>query len=154
VMFPGAQFKDPELAWKFEVAPGGIGFLEGRKLGSGYRGDLFMAGARDLLQGGHLFRIELSGDRRSVAPSDPRLDDATSASAPTCRPAPTVTCTWCRSRRARSTRSPRATADPGDHRPGDLCVRRQSWGWLRCAVKPGRPPVVRLRTSRWVMYSS
>ena len=75
VMFPGAQFKDPELAWKFEVAPGGIGFLDSPKLGSRYRGDLFMAGARDLLEGGHLFRIELSGDRRSVAPTDSRLND-------------------------------------------------------------------------------
>jgi aldose sugar dehydrogenase len=75
VMFPGARFKDPELSWKFEVAPGGIGFVDGRKLGRGYEGDLFMAGARDLLEGGHLFRIELSGDRRSVDPDDPRLDD-------------------------------------------------------------------------------
>ena len=70
-----AQFKDPELAWKYEVAPGGIGFLDSPKLGSRYRGDLFMAGARDLLQGGHLFRIELTGDRRSVAPTDSRLAD-------------------------------------------------------------------------------
>ena len=75
VMFPGAAFKDPELSWKFEVAPGGIGFLAGNKLGRDYRGDLFMAGARDLLEGGHLFRIELSRDRRSVDPSDPRLAD-------------------------------------------------------------------------------
>ena len=75
VMFPGAQFKDPELSWKFEVAPGGIGFLDSRELGGSYRGDLFMAGARDLLQGGHLFRIELSGNRRAVATSDPRLAD-------------------------------------------------------------------------------
>jgi glucose/arabinose dehydrogenase len=75
VMFPGARFKDPELSWKFEVAPGGIGFLDGRKLGRSYEGDLFMAGARDLLEGGHLFRIELSGDRRSVDPDDPRLED-------------------------------------------------------------------------------
>ena len=75
VMFPGARFKDPELSWKYEVAPGGIGFLDGRKLGRRYEGDLFMAGARDLLEGGHLFRIELSGDRRSVDPDDPRLED-------------------------------------------------------------------------------
>ena len=75
VMFPGARFKDPELAWKYEVAPGGIGFVDGNGLGKRYRGDLFMAGARDLLEGGHLFRIQLTGDRRSVAPSDPRLAD-------------------------------------------------------------------------------
>ena len=75
VMFPGARFKDPELSWKFEVAPGGIGFLDSRRLGREYRGDLFMAGARDLLEGGHLFRIELTGDRRSVDTDDPRLND-------------------------------------------------------------------------------
>ena len=75
VMFPGARFKDPELSWKYEVAPGGIGFLDSRELGRRYRGDLFMAGARDLLEGGHLFRIQLSGDRRSVDPDDPRLRD-------------------------------------------------------------------------------
>ena len=34
VMFPGARFKDPELSWKYEVAPGGIGFLDSRELGS------------------------------------------------------------------------------------------------------------------------
>ena len=75
VLFPGARFKDPELSWKFEVSPGGIGFLDSRRLGHAYRGDLFMAGARDLLQGGHLFRIELSGNRRAVDPADPRLAD-------------------------------------------------------------------------------
>ena len=74
-MLPGARFKDPELSWKFEVAPGGIGFLDSRRLGSQYRGDLFMAGARDLLEGGHLFRIELTGNRRAVDPDDSRLDD-------------------------------------------------------------------------------
>ena len=74
-MLPGARFKDPELSWKFEVAPGGIGFLDSRRLGRKYRGDLFMAGARDLLEGGHLFRIELTGNRRAVDPDDPRLDD-------------------------------------------------------------------------------
>ena len=75
VMLPGARFKDPELSWKYEVAPGGIGFLDSRRLGRRYRGDLFMAGARDLLEGGHLFRIELTGDRRAVDPDDPRLND-------------------------------------------------------------------------------
>ena len=74
-MLPGARFKDPELSWKFEVAPGGIGFLDSRRLGNKYRGDLFMGGARDLLEGGHLFRIELTGNRRAVDPRDPRLDD-------------------------------------------------------------------------------
>jgi aldose sugar dehydrogenase len=75
VMLPGAHFSDPELSWKFEVAPGGIGFLDSRALGRRYRGDLFMGGARDLLEGGHLFRIQLSRDRRAVDSGDPRLAD-------------------------------------------------------------------------------
>jgi glucose/arabinose dehydrogenase len=74
-MLPGAEFSDPELSWKFEVAPGGIGFLDSNALGRAYRGDLFMGGARDFLEGGHLFRIELSGNRRDVDAEDPRLAD-------------------------------------------------------------------------------
>ncbi len=74
-MLPGAHFSDPELSWKFEVAPGGIGFLDSGALGREYSGDLFMGGARNFLEGGHLFRIELSGDRRAVASDDPRLQD-------------------------------------------------------------------------------
>jgi aldose sugar dehydrogenase len=42
-MLPGAEFSDPELSWKFEVAPGGIGFLDSTALGRDYRRDLFMA---------------------------------------------------------------------------------------------------------------
>jgi glucose/arabinose dehydrogenase len=72
---PGAAFSDPELSWKFEVAPGGIGFLDSNALGRAYRNDLFMGGARDFLEGGHLFRLELTGDRRSVDTDDQRLAD-------------------------------------------------------------------------------
>jgi hypothetical protein len=34
-----------------------------------------MGGARDFLEGGHLFRIELTANRREVAVDDPRLED-------------------------------------------------------------------------------
>jgi glucose/arabinose dehydrogenase len=74
-VLPGSRFSDPELSWRFEVAPGGIGFLDSRELGREYRGDLFVAGARDFLEGGHLFRIELTGNRRAVDTDDPRLAD-------------------------------------------------------------------------------
>jgi aldose sugar dehydrogenase len=74
-MLPGAEFSDPELSWKFEVAPGGIGFLDSNALGGDYRRDLFMGGARDFLEGGHLFRIELTGNRRAVDVDDARLQD-------------------------------------------------------------------------------
>ena len=75
VMFPGARFKDPELAWKYEVAPGGIDFISGRELGKEYRGDLFVGSARGSLRGGNLFRLPISGNRREVDPEDRRLKD-------------------------------------------------------------------------------
>jgi aldose sugar dehydrogenase len=74
-MLPGAHYSAPELSWKFEVAPGGIGFLEGDGLGRDYKNDLFMGGARNLLEGGHLFRVELAANRKAVRVSDPRLAD-------------------------------------------------------------------------------
>lgn len=74
-MLPGAKFVNPEFSWKFEVAPGGIGFVKGRALGPQFEGDLIMGAARDALEGGHLFRIRLTGNRRKVAVDDPRLED-------------------------------------------------------------------------------
>jgi aldose sugar dehydrogenase len=74
-MLPGAHYSAPELAWKFEVAPGGIGFLSSRALGPQYRNDLFVGGARPFLEGGHLFRLNLTGNRRKVGVDDPRLED-------------------------------------------------------------------------------
>jgi aldose sugar dehydrogenase len=72
---PGSRYKAPEMAWKFEVAPGGIGFMTGRGLGPQYEHDLFMGGARPFLQGGHLFRFNLTGNRQKIAVDDPRLED-------------------------------------------------------------------------------
>ena len=74
-MLPGAHYSDPEFSWKFEVAPGGIGFMRGRALGPQYAGDLFMGAARDFLEGGHLFHFNLTGNRRKIAVDDPRLED-------------------------------------------------------------------------------
>jgi glucose/arabinose dehydrogenase len=74
-MLPGAHFSDPELSWKFELGPGGIGFLDGRALGPRYDGDLFMGGSSVFLAGGHLFHIQLTGNRRKVGVDDPRLED-------------------------------------------------------------------------------
>ena len=74
-MLPGAHFSAPEFAWKFEVAPGGIGFIEGRALGPQYENDLIMGGARPFLRGGHLFHFNLTGNRRSIGVDDPRLED-------------------------------------------------------------------------------
>ena len=74
-MLPGAHYSAPEFSWKFEVAPAGIGFLESRALGPQYQNDLFIGAARVFLEGGHLFRFNLTGSRRKIAVDDPRLED-------------------------------------------------------------------------------
>jgi glucose/arabinose dehydrogenase len=74
-ILPGAHYSAPELSWKFEVAPGGIGFLASRALGPQYRNDLFVGAARTFLEGGHLFRLQLNGNRRAIGVDDPRLED-------------------------------------------------------------------------------
>ena len=74
-MLPGAHYSRPEMAWKFEVAPGAIQFVAGNGLGSRYRNDLIMGGARPTLEGGHLFKFELTRNRQRVAVTDPRLAD-------------------------------------------------------------------------------
>jgi aldose sugar dehydrogenase len=72
---PGSHYSDPEFSWRFEVAPAGIGFVEGRGLGPQFEGDLFVGGARTFLEEGHLFHFNLTGNRRKIAVDDPRLED-------------------------------------------------------------------------------
>jgi aldose sugar dehydrogenase len=72
---PGARYSAPEFSWKFEVAPGAIGFVEGTGLGAQFKGDLFTGGARTFLEGGQLFHFNLTGNRRSIGVDDPRLED-------------------------------------------------------------------------------
>jgi aldose sugar dehydrogenase len=74
-MLPGGHYADPVLSWRYSVEAGGLGFLHSPALGSAYQGDLFVGGARDVLEGGHLFRLPLTPDRRMIAVEDPRLDD-------------------------------------------------------------------------------
>jgi len=74
-MLPGARYRDPEFSWKFEVAPAGIGFMNGDGLGSQYENDLFTGAARTTLEGGQLFHFKLTGNRKSVREVDSRLED-------------------------------------------------------------------------------
>jgi glucose/arabinose dehydrogenase len=74
-MLPGAHYSDPEFSWKWEVAPGGIGFVQGRALGAQFDGDLFAGAATTNLAGGYLFHFNLTGNRARIAVDDPRLDD-------------------------------------------------------------------------------
>ena len=72
---PVSHYSDPEFSWKFEVAPAAVGFINSRALGGQYYRDMVVGAARDLLQGGTLFRFQLTGNRRKVGVSDPRLKD-------------------------------------------------------------------------------
>lgn len=74
-MLPGAKYNEPVFSWKWEVAPGGIGFLNSSALGAQFQNDLFVGAATPLLQGGYLFHFDLTGNRRKIAVNDPRLED-------------------------------------------------------------------------------
>jgi aldose sugar dehydrogenase len=74
-MLPGAKYADPAFSWKWEVAPGGMGFVNGTALGTQFQGDLFMGAATPNLAGGYLFHFNLTGNRKKIAVDDPRLQD-------------------------------------------------------------------------------
>jgi glucose/arabinose dehydrogenase len=74
-VIPGSHYGDPEFSWKFAVAPAAIGFLSSGALGPQYSGDLFVGASRTNLEGGYIFRFNLTGNRRKIAVDDPRLAD-------------------------------------------------------------------------------
>jgi glucose/arabinose dehydrogenase len=74
-MLRGAHYRDPLFSWKFAIAPAAIGFLNSRALGPEYEGDLFVGASRPTLDEGYLMRLNLAGDRRTLAFSDRRLND-------------------------------------------------------------------------------
>jgi glucose/arabinose dehydrogenase len=74
-VLPGSHYSNPEFSWKFAVPPAGIGFLDSRALGPHYANDLFVGAATPATAGGHLFRFNLTGNRRRIAVDDPRLRD-------------------------------------------------------------------------------
>jgi glucose/arabinose dehydrogenase len=72
---PGSRFSDPEMAWRYEIAPGGIDFLSTRELGRDYKGDLFVGSATANLRGGHIFRLGIENNRREVDVKEKVLRD-------------------------------------------------------------------------------
>jgi hypothetical protein len=72
---PGSRYSDPEFSSKFAVPPAGIGFLDSRALGPQYANDLFVGAATPATLGGHLFSVNLTGNRRRIAVHDRRLED-------------------------------------------------------------------------------
>jgi glucose/arabinose dehydrogenase len=75
VMLPGAHYRDPQMSWRYAVAPAGIGFVRGFGLGLNYLGDLFVGASTPLLEGGYLFRFNLTRSRRDLDLDDPALAD-------------------------------------------------------------------------------
>jgi glucose/arabinose dehydrogenase len=80
LMLPGAVYRDPELSWKFDIAPAGTTFVNGNALGAEYAGTLWIGSARSFQQvggtGGSLYRLRLTADRLHVDTSaDARLAD-------------------------------------------------------------------------------
>ena len=49
--------------------------MVGRALGPQYDGGLIMGAARPFLEGGFLWRFNLTGNRQKIAVDDPRLED-------------------------------------------------------------------------------
>jgi glucose/arabinose dehydrogenase len=75
-VLPGSRYSDPEFSWKHVLAPAAIGFLNSRKLGPQFEGDLFVGfSVNDDPLGGGLMRFNLTGNRRKIAVDDPRLED-------------------------------------------------------------------------------
>jgi glucose/arabinose dehydrogenase len=76
-VLPGSHYSAPEFSWKFNMAPGGIGFVDGNALGGRYANDLFVGAARELVEGGQLLRFNVCGDggARALAFDDARLAD-------------------------------------------------------------------------------
>jgi glucose/arabinose dehydrogenase len=79
-MLPGAQYRDPEFSWLYEIAPSGSAFVQGSALGAEYDGTLWLGTARSFQQvggtGGSLYRLRLTPDRLKIDVSaDPKLAD-------------------------------------------------------------------------------
>ncbi len=75
VNLPGSHYAEPQFSWKFAVPTAAVGFLENRSLGREYLGDLFVGAATPALEGGHIFRFDLTTNRQRLAWSDPVLAD-------------------------------------------------------------------------------
>jgi hypothetical protein len=74
-MLPGARYRDPQFSWRYAVAPAGIGFVRGTGLGASFVGDLLVGASTPLLEGGYLFRFNLTRNRADLNLEAPGLAD-------------------------------------------------------------------------------
>jgi len=74
-MLPGAVYRDPQLSFKYVLAPAGIGFMHGTGLGAEFAGDLFVGLATEENTGGALLHLRLNEERNRLQATDDRLKD-------------------------------------------------------------------------------
>ncbi|HXK32562.1 MAG TPA: PQQ-dependent sugar dehydrogenase [Dehalococcoidia bacterium] len=67
---PGSQFVEPEITWKYAVAPAGMHFIEGDALGAEYAGDLLVGDVNT----GTIWRFDVAPDGSSLQLSGPLAD--------------------------------------------------------------------------------
>jgi len=72
-VLPGSHYEDPELSWKWAIAPSAIGFA-GSGLGAPHSGNLWVGGSRTFLDGGYLLELPLDNSRRHLALTGPLAD--------------------------------------------------------------------------------
>src|SRR4051812_44101743 len=65
---PAAHYEDPKLSWKTPVAPTDAFFMDTSRLGTSYKGDLFVG---TVLDGGVLFDLNLTHTRKALSLTGP-----------------------------------------------------------------------------------
>ena len=73
-MLPGAVYRDPEISFKYVVAPAAIGF-GGSGLGPAYDGKLFMGLSTEDTDAGALLYMGFNAERNQIRVDDDRLKD-------------------------------------------------------------------------------
>jgi glucose/arabinose dehydrogenase len=74
-LLPGARYSEPEFSWKFVIAPGGLGFMNGAGIGPQFSGDMFLGLAVPLPMGGPLLHFQITGNRRMIGVEGGDLED-------------------------------------------------------------------------------
>ncbi len=72
---PGSTYTDPQFSWKYAIAVSGIAFVGSEALGPDHKGELWVTEGRTNLLNGYLMAFKLTADRKSLAFSDPKLND-------------------------------------------------------------------------------
>ncbi len=74
-MLPGAVYRDPQLSFRYVLAPAALGFAHGSALGPEFEGRMFMGLATLNTDGGALLYMKLNEERNRIQVTDPRLRD-------------------------------------------------------------------------------